>query len=464
MKLKHLTFSLIFLFFANQLLAQNNDDFKRLQLRLRADSLVLDAYNGDGVFIARQKSSQKWAMFQGVSDRKLDRFTPFAYDSLGFFDKHPHFTIVKKNNKYGVILSPWRNDGKAIESIACTFDKLAIVEDEGWGGSQNMLAAQKDGKWGYIHEETGATLIPFVFKTKAELPSPNRNFYKDPTETFSVEMMRLFNRPDTITKLNLAYQNLAFVPKQIKKCTNLTFLNLEGNKLTQLPEEVGELHNLKTLYLGFNHDLFTGYEKQKNLDVLQKLSNLEYLSIGNIKKTDNKRTSAMYSCNIDIPADFQISQKLKGLSIGCAFYTEEVPAFIYQLNHLEELIIHNALPNNPINFNFDQFKSKSTIQILSLGKVSSLENFNQNIHHYQNLKELSLFLLKPKGKLDGLKKLKKLEDLYIKIDEKISEGSKYYKVITIADYSMHTYRSDKPITEEQLLKTIAEYNMHLQEK
>ena len=294
------------------------------------------------------------------------------------------------------------------------------------------------------------------------MPSPHRKFYEEPIAEFSPEIMSLFNRPDTITRLDLSYQKLSFLPKQIKECSRLTYLNLEGNNLARLPDELGELQNLKTLYLGFNPELLSLNDKFRTLNFLQNLTNLEYLSLGNINKSKNNRPDELTICDIDFPANFQVSKKLKGLAIGCSL-TEKVPDFIYQLPHLEELIISNPFPFYPLDFQFEKVSSKATLEVLNLSKLSSLESFNLHIGEYNNLKSLSLGLLEPKGKLGGLLKLKKLEYLYIKIDEKLSKESNYYKIITIADYSMHKYRSNEPITENQLKESLTEYNAFLEE-
>jgi len=47
-------------------------------------------------------------------------------------------------------------------------------------------------------------------------------------------------------QLDLSYQNLTELP-DLSSCMNLEILNLEGNKLTTLPEEIGEIITLKSL-------------------------------------------------------------------------------------------------------------------------------------------------------------------------------------------------------------------------
>lgn len=457
MKYKFLIFSFISVMFCSELFAQQNQDYKRLQRRLNADSIVQDSFNGDGVFIARSKKTQKWGMFQGFGKGKPQQLVPFNYDSLGFFDQSPNFTIVKKNQKYGLILSPWSNDG-SLESIRCTYDKLAIIESD-YSRSHNMIAAQKNGKWGYIHEETGATLIPFQFTTIADLPDPDQEFYTSPIEAFSPEMMAIFNRPDTITQLDLSYKELSFVPKPIRQCTKLTFLNLEGNQLKTIPKEVGELKNLTDLYIGFNPKLLGGYNQVEALGFIQDLPKLEHLILGN--SSYNKSPRKLSYCEINLPKDFKFPNSLKSLSIGCGF--SEFPESIYQLPNLNKLNLTTAFPNQTLDFRFEDLASKSSLEIMHLSMLSSLESFNEHISNYPNLKKLTLQLTNPEGKIDEIKSLKKLNDLYITIHQKVSKESNYYKIITIADYSMHKYRSDESITENQLKETLAEYNAFLEE-
>lgn len=82
---------------------------------------------------------------------------------------------------------------------------------------------------------------------------------------------------NSIIKLNplvlqLKGNNLCHLPEDIDKLTNLQHLRLNENKLTSLPESIGNLVNLKVLTLGSN--------QLKSLPIgLGNLINLEELSV-----------------------------------------------------------------------------------------------------------------------------------------------------------------------------------------
>lgn len=75
-----------------------------------------------------------------------------------------------------------------------------------------------------------------------------------------------------VTKLDLQNQNLAAIPSVIARFTNLTVLDLDHNRLTDLPNLSG-LDNLQTLFLRYNR--FT------EVPDLSGLNNLQFIDLRN---------------------------------------------------------------------------------------------------------------------------------------------------------------------------------------
>ena len=106
--------------------------------------------------------------------------------------------------------------------------------------------------------------------------------------------------------LNSSNNLLTYLPEEIENLTNLQFLNLSHNNLTELPKEIGNLIKLKYLYL--NHNKLVSIPKEighlNQLEVLDlndnnltglpreigNLSNLQYLNLSNNKFTQLELT------------------------------------------------------------------------------------------------------------------------------------------------------------------------------
>ena len=56
-----------------------------------------------------------------------------------------------------------------------------------------------------------------------------------------------------LAALDLLGNRLTKLPESIGQLSNLTELHLRGNSLTELPESIGQIHNLTTLDLGYNN-------------------------------------------------------------------------------------------------------------------------------------------------------------------------------------------------------------------
>ena len=47
----------------------------------------------------------------------------------------------------------------------------------------------------------------------------------------------------------ITFENITIIPKEIKNLQNLTYLELNSNKIRKIPEEIGNLKNLYGLFL-----------------------------------------------------------------------------------------------------------------------------------------------------------------------------------------------------------------------
>lgn len=436
--LKYIIFSgTIFIHFVSK--AQELDK-TALKNKLKADSIVLDAYSHDGFLIARHAKTQKWGMYQQAVGNKTYETIPMLYDSLGFFNhgffKHRlDYTLAKKDGKYWIINDYGNN------SQTFNYDKLTIIKSN--HQDRAMLAAKANGKWGYINENSGDTLFPFAFKNKKDLPQPDPIYYKNPKKTFSEAYSSIFNRPDTITSLDLSFQKLNELPDAIKQCSQLKYLNLEGNYFEKFPDILKALPNLETLYLGGNHRLFK-YDNKNSLTRLKELKNLKSLSLGDIIKGKNNRHKTYYTAHIEFPQNFEFPPNLESLYLGEIDLNsngKSVIELIYSYPNLKHLYLSGDL-YNPLQIDFSQIATGNKLETLECYKISSVESLNNNLNRFPNLKYLSLVFSDPDSDDFGqIVKLKKLEYLYIRniFDGKVVNGFLRNKG-TVADFSSLQYK------------------------
>uniref|UniRef100_UPI000A600058 leucine-rich repeat domain-containing protein n=1 Tax=Leptospira interrogans TaxID=173 RepID=UPI000A600058 len=66
------------------------------------------------------------------------------------------------------------------------------------------------------------------------------------------DLAKTLQNPLKVRTLDLRYQKLTTLPKEIGQLQNLQRLDLSFNSLTTLPKEIGQLRNLQELDLSFN--------------------------------------------------------------------------------------------------------------------------------------------------------------------------------------------------------------------
>jgi len=439
----------IFLLLCGFQTTAQNSNYQNLNNSLKTDSIVFDAYNTDGLFKARHHKTKKWGLYQTIGG-EISEIIPMQYDSLGFFDHRTGYTLVKNNGKYGVI-SEYDNN----VTLASEYDKLAILKTK--SGERAMLAAKVKDKWGYIDEKTGDTLMPFAFKTKKDLPPPDPIYYKNPNKKFSEEYYSIFNRPDTITRLNLSFQKLNFLPNEIKNCTQLKYLNLEGNFFNKVPEVLKELPNLEVLYLGANHRIVE-LNRNKSLHILTDLKNLKALSLGNVVTNSNNLSKSFYSSYIYIPRDFKFPPNLETLKIGSS--DSEVFDLVYAYPGLKKLSIIGNF-RSPISVDFNKIASKNSLESLTLSYTESAKSLNTHIAQYPNLSYLGVVFIYPdSSNIENIKTLKHLEDLFIGVyyeGETTEEGVLVHRK-TFADFSMLKYKKGNlKVSQTELAKAAQDF-------
>ncbi|MGQ2824169.1 leucine-rich repeat domain-containing protein, partial [Leptospira interrogans] len=65
------------------------------------------------------------------------------------------------------------------------------------------------------------------------------------------DLAKTLQNPLKVRTLDLRYQKLTILPKEIGQLQNLQRLDLSFNSLTILPKEIGQLRNLQELDLSF---------------------------------------------------------------------------------------------------------------------------------------------------------------------------------------------------------------------
>jgi len=79
--------------------------------------------------------------------------------------------------------------------------------------------------------------------------------------------------PSNVYHLDLSYQGLTQFPEEILQMENLRVLNLSGNYISELPQNLSKIHHMEELYL--NNNLFAVFPQP--VFQLNKLRVLEML-------------------------------------------------------------------------------------------------------------------------------------------------------------------------------------------
>lgn len=175
-----------------------------------------------------------------------------------------------------------------------------------------------------------------------------------------------------VTVLNLDYNDLKLLPKEISHLSSLKVLSATGNQLQELPDTMKELENLESLHLNENclHELPVFLSKLQHLKILEAIAN-------GIESWKEGFGECLLVLRLDennlrnLPNSFICMKNLKVLELGDNNLTS-LPDDTGALSQLEILnLSHNELSDLPS----------------SLGDLPSLKTFDLSGNSIENLPE-----------------------------------------------------------------------------
>jgi len=191
-----------------------------------------------------------------------------------------------------------------------------------------------------------------------QTPIETKNKQKEYT---SIE--EALKNPEKVYNLNLSNQNNVVVPKEAwAKFTNLETLSFKNDHLKEIPQEIGDLPNLKVLDLSGND--FTALPQS-----LRKLNHLEELYLNEEKNLFLNPNNQVLNLPLNLKILHLENDDLKKL-----------PTEIYELKKLEQLFLNDN--------NFNEIPKEMN----SLKKLKQLDFHNNKIPQQLQQQQEALIL------------------------------------------------------------------------
>ncbi len=217
-----------------------------------------------------------------------------------------------------------------------------------------------------LHKD--ARLLPMRLVIEAATPEPyvrEARSQNGVTETVFINLANALSSSDSVKKLSLRNKQLSVFPKEILELRNLEYLDLEGNVIESLPEDIGKLNSLTELYLVRNQlsALPKNFATLKKLRILGVSGNKFKMVPGEILQIEKLETLDISSNSLnDLPAELGKMKFLKVLSLQRNLIAH-IPAVLLKMPQLERLYLidnplsmeeveklRNALPGTTVFF------------------------------------------------------------------------------------------------------------------
>lgn len=197
-------------------------------------------------------------------------------------------------------------------------------------------------------------------------------------------------------------------PLPLLNCTFIKELNLSWNNLKTLPEEFGQLYQLKKLNLGFNHDL---RDLPKSMALLTQLEEIDFYGIQGVFAQETEQEGEYTH---QFPDFFRSWTSIKQIQLGDVLL-DGLPTWINEWRRLEAFHIYSGWGSYP-TLELPENLCKC-YQLKSLRINSYTTSIPDHIHHLTQLEHLSVQpALHIPSNIQYLKNLKTLDLSYFASD------------------------------------------------
>ena len=233
----------------------------------------------------------------------------------------------------------------------------------------------------------------------------------------SWQYIRISGSPSRVTEVS-GYQFTGVIPTELGQLSDLRQLYLGGNQLTgPIPMELGQLSQLRRLSLGGNQ--LTGPIPME----LGQLSQLELLHLGGNQLTSEipaelGRLSQLKWLHLDdnqltgpIPTELGQLSDLRQLHLDDNQLTGTIPVELVRLSRLEWLYLHDNQLTGPIPIEMGQF---SELEQLYLGNNQLTGSIPKELGQLARMRELNLYNNQLTGSIPAeLGQLSQLRELHL---------------------------------------------------
>jgi Leucine-rich repeat (LRR) protein len=275
---------------------------------------------------------------------------------------------------------------------------------------------------------------------------------------------KLTEFPDAVLQLtnlkilNLGGNQITAIPEAITQLSNLTLLDLSHNQITSIPEELGQLSNLTQLELRYNQ--ITSIP-----EAISKLSNLKWLDLGDNQITEIPdalgKLSNLTLLNLGgnpitaIPEALGQLSNLTLLNLDGNQITE-IPEAIGQLSNLTKLVLMSTQITEIPEALIGQL---SNLTLLSL-RSNQMTSIPEALGQLSNLKWLDLSYNQITSIPEALGQLSNLTRLYLRSNQITSIPEELGQLSNLTQLDLHNNQITSIPEELGQLSNLTQLDLH----